>query len=410
MKFNFLSKFKIGSSPESELKEKVHNLMIRNRRNTDGYQYTVPSPDTYPYQWFWDSCFHAIILNYFDVGDAKKEILSVLSRQFENGLIPHMIYWDTSVQTNFPEIKWGKEGTSSITQPPMIAYAVFEIYEKDGDKAFLERVYPSLYHFYRYLLTDRDPRENHLAGILNPDESGEDNSPRFDMPLGLPAKHTIEESNKKRFGLAEQNIKCNFDAPFCMKNFFWVKDVPFNSILVRNLEVMGKIAGELGYPEDAVFFKKKRGQMVEAMRKFMFEDGLFWSTYGQDYKKIKVKTWSVFAPLFAGILSEDEARELVEGEFYGEDFKTEYLMPTVSVKEEAFDPQGFWRGPVWVGTNWFVYKGFMNYGFKKEAEMIKKSSIDLIKKSGFREYFDPYTGMGLGAHEFTWNGLVLDMN
>lgn len=409
MKFNFLSKFITGSKPEFELKEQIHKLMIRNRRNTDGYQYTVPSPDTYPYQWFWDSCFHAIILSYFDIRDAKKEVLSVLSRQFENGLIPHMIYWDREVKTTFPKIKWGKEGTSSITQPPMIAYAVFDIYKKDRDKLFLEMVYPSLYHFYRYLLTDRDPRENHLVGILNPDESGEDNSPRFDIPLGMPARHTIEESNKKRFELAEQNIKCDFDAPFCMKNFFWVKDVPFNSILLQNLEAMGRIASELSYKDDAEYFKKKKEQMEHAMRELMFEDGLFWSTYGEDYKKIKVKTWAIFAPLFAGILSESEAKDLVKGEFYGEDFKTRFLIPTVSVKEEAFDPQGFWRGPVWVGTNWFVYKGLMNYGFRKEAEMIKECSLVLIKKSGFREYFNPNTGEGLGAHQFTWNGLVLDM-
>jgi len=28
---------------------------------------------------------------------------------------------------------------------------------------------------------------------------------------------------------------------------------------------------------------------------------------------------------------------------------------------------------------------------------------------GFREYYNPFTGEGMGARGFTWGGLVLDM-
>lgn len=394
-----------------KLKDKLLKLMRQNRRTVGNYQYTVPSPDSYPYQWLWDSCFHAIILSYFNVEDAKKEIRSLLSKQFANGLIPHIIYWEAKVKTNFPEIKWGKDGTSSITQPPMLAYAVWEIFKKDNDQTFIEQAYPKLYHYYRYLLSDRDPRKNHLVGILNPDESGEDNSPRFDIPLGMGPVHTLEENNQKRFALAEQNIKCDFDAPFCMKNFFWVKDVPFNSIMVENLKILSKIAQVLSLKEDADFFEKKQQEIVAAMKKLMLEDGLYWSTYGEDYKKIKVRTWAIFAPLFAGILTKDEAAALVNNHLLNRaEFNAEFNVPTVSTDEPSFDPNGFWRGPVWIGTNWFIYKGLKQYGFYKEAEKIKQSSVDLLHKSGFREYFNPLTGEGLGAHNFTWGGLVLDMN
>src|SRR6266545_3740044 len=114
------------------LKEKVFKIMLKNRRTAGKYQYTVPSPKTYPYQWFWDSCFHSIIFaacGYPE--DAKKELLSLVSHQFENGMIPHMIYWDKESKFDFPVVQWGKDDTSTITQPPMIAYAVWCIYEKD---------------------------------------------------------------------------------------------------------------------------------------------------------------------------------------------------------------------------------------------------------------------------------------
>ncbi len=386
-------------------------LMKQNRRRASGLQYTVPSPDTYPYQWLWDSCFHAIILSHFKAEDAKKEILALLSKQFQNGMIPHMIYWENNKKVAFPTIKWGKDKTSTITQPPMLAYAVWQIFKKDKDINFLMQTYAPLYHFYKYLLNERDPHEKHLIGIMNPDESGEDNSPRFDPPLDLPPKQTLDQNLKRRLELVNQNIKCKFDAPFCMRNFFWVKDVPFNAIMVANLKLLAQIAERLGNKEDAVYFMKQAGNISIAMRKFMLEDDIFYSTYGNGYQKIKVKTWAIFTPLFAEILNQEEAKKLiVEHLLNKKEFWTKFPVPTVSIDEPAFNPKGFWRGPTWIAVNWLIYKGLLNYDFGDIAAQIKETSINLIQKSGFREYFNPQTGEGLGAQNFTWGGLVLDMN
>ena len=394
-----------------DIKKACFELFLKNKRKLGKYQYTVPSPDTYPYQWLWDSCFHAIILSHFNIRDAKAEILTLLSKQFDNGLIPHMIYWDRKTPTDFPVIEWGKKDTSTITQPPMIAYAVWQIFQKDKDIRFIKKIYPNLYHFYRYLLSERDPHEKHLIGILNPDESGEDNSPRFDIPLNLPPRHSFKENTQKRLNLVAQNISCNFDAPFCMRNFFWVKDVPFNAIMVENLKLLAKLAAELSLENDAKFFKDAAAKIAEAMKKYMLDKGVFWPTYGENYQKIEVKTWAIFAPLFAGILTQNEANDLIKKHLLNpKEFWTKYPAPTVSMDEPSFDPEGFWRGPVWIATNWFIYQGLKNYGFYDIAKQIKESSIALIEKSGFREYFNPNTGEGFGAKDFTWGGLVLDMN
>ena len=292
----------------------------------------------------------------------------------------------------------------------MMAYAAWKIYQKDKDKAFLREIYPALAKLYNYFLIDRDPRKNHLIGIINPDESGEDNSPRFDIVLNLPAQQTLDENFQKRVGLIKQNRLCNFEAPFCMKNFFWVKDVPFNVIFVENLKNLSDIASQLGYEVDADFFFRKSQEVIQSMRQLMLEDGIFWSTYGSDYKKIKVKTWAIFMPLFAKIVTKKEAESLIENFLMNpEEFYLNYLVPTVSKSEPAFDPKGFWRGPIWIAINWFIFKGLKKYGFNKAAAEVLKSSLKLIEKSGFREQFNPLTGEGLGAQNFTWGGLVLDM-
>ncbi len=395
-----------------DLKPAVESLLLQNRRNHGNYQYTVPSPDSYPYQWLWDSCFHAIILSYFNTEDAKKELLSLIAKQFDNGMIPHMIYWDKAdrQKDHLSKINWGKNGTSTITQPPMLAYAALEIYKKDQDKKFLSDIYPAISKFSNYLLTHRDPHGRGLAGIINPDESGEDNSPRFDIALNLPPSHTIDENFQKRLHLIGRNKVCKFDAPKCMRNFFWVKDVPFNAILVENLNCLSEIASILELDGDSEYFNNKASIVKLAMRKLMLQDGLFYSTFGTDYRKIKVITWAIFSPLFGNICTKDEVKNLVDNYLFNESkFGLPFVIPTVSKEEPSFDPNGFWRGPVWMSTNWFVYKGLKKYGYHTEAKKIKESSIKLLEMSGLREQYDPITGEGLGARDFTWGGLVLDM-
>lgn len=399
-----------------KLKPEIERVFLNNRLTTDGHQYTCPSPDSYPYQWLWDSCFHAVILTHFDVASAKKELLSLVSCQFENGCIPHIIYWRESPVL---KIDWGFEKTSAITQPPIIAYSVLRIFQRDNDREFLKAIYPALTRYYKYILA-RDKERAHIVGLINPDESGEDNSPRFDVALGLPPKHTIEENNAKRFALIERNRQCGFKVNECMRNFFWVKDVPFNAHLIENLMCMVTLAKESGSEDDAQFFSTEANVIRDGMRTCMREDGLFWSVYGKDNNHIKIKTWALFAPLIAGALSKSEARQLVEKHFNdSSSFKSTYPIPTTAMDEESFRPEEAtgtpvwlhpnWRGPVWMAPNWFVYRGLVRYGFEEEAKRIKEGSLELLRRSGFREYFHPMTGEGMGAHDFTWGGLALDM-
>jgi len=391
-----------------ELQKKVCAVLEANTKTVGDFVYTVPSIETYPYQFLWDSCFHAIAFSYLNPSRGENELLAILREQFENGLIPHMVYWERG---ELIDIDWGMgDKRSTITQPPMIAYAAWRLYEKNNNTAFLEKIYPNLFHFYKYLITERDPHEKRLIGLINPDESGEDNSPRFDGLLGLPPVHTFKENLEKRIALVEENKKCNFDAPFCMKNFFWVKDVPFNSIMVKNLEVLSTIATKLGRGYDAEYFSRVRDEMIESMRNLMFEDGLFWSTYGENYNKIKVKTWAIFAPLFAGFLSKEEAATLVRKHLMNEtEFLSKFPVPTVSMDEPSYSEKDMWRGPTWIAINWIIYQGLKNYGFSEEMDLIQKSTLELLRESGFREYYNSKTGEGLGAKNFTWGCLALDM-
>lgn len=396
--------FEIGTM---NLKDEAYKLLKNNRQETDGHIYTLPSPSTYPYQWFWDSCFHAIVLAKLDPEAAKAELRSLVSKQFENGLIPHIIYWQPSDSHRYD---WGKPDTSSITQPPLIAYAVWHIYNQDNDLNFLKEMYEPLLKYYNYLIDNRDLHKHNLLSIINPDESGEDNSPRFDEVLGLPADVSMGDHLKRREKLIEDFKKCYFDTETCMRQYFWVKDVPFNAIMIEGLRALGHIASRLGKEEDEQFCEHEVNLIKEAMTQYMYEDGVYWSVKGLDYAKLKVATWAIFAPLFAGLYEPEEAKLLVDNQLMNNDtFLASCGIRTTAKSEPSYRAEGYWRGPVWIGIHWFIYKGLIRYGFEEKAEILRQASIKLIETEGFREYFNPETGIGLGAKNFTWGTLILDM-
>ncbi len=393
-----------------DIQREAQKLIKENRRTTEGHRYTVPSAGHHPYQWLWDSCFHAIVLAKFEPEVAREEIRSLLCKQFENGMIPHIIYWTPGVLHRFP---WGVEGTSSLSQPPMLAYTVNEIHRNDPDKAFLREVFPSLMKFYRFFIDERDARNVHLVGIINPDESGEDDSPRFDAPLGVPMDVTYKEHLAKRTELVNANREGYFDVETGGRDSFWVKDVPFNTILVENLRILAHMAALLERKEDEAYTKREAELIAGAMRTHMFEEGVYWSVMGTTHKKLKVHTWAHFVPLFAGLYSPEEAEHVIETHLRNEDtFKSPFGIRTVSRVEPAYraSTEYFsWRGPVWFGPHWFVYKGLVRYGYLDDARWVHDVSAELLERNGFRECFNPETGEAYGAKKFTWGCLVLDM-
>src|SRR6185437_12184531 len=85
---------------EEEIREEVKQLLLENIDNSYsillGRRYFNIQPDTkkYPYQWFWDTCFHAFILSALGENDlAKLSIKSLFSLQKNDGFVGHVIFW-----------------------------------------------------------------------------------------------------------------------------------------------------------------------------------------------------------------------------------------------------------------------------------------------------------------------------
>ena len=136
--------------------------------------YTVPNSRVYPFQWLWDSCFHAIV--WAELGEpdrARSELTHLFRTQNIEGFVPHVDYeWSPRHHHEF----WGREGQSSITQPPMFGHAIAELSRRGV--AIDDLVAPATAGL--EFLLERRVRIDGLIALCHPWESGGDDCPRWD--------------------------------------------------------------------------------------------------------------------------------------------------------------------------------------------------------------------------------------
>src|ERR671913_2477103 len=118
----------MGDRQKPELHGAARAILARNDRGG----YTVPTDRLYPFQWNWDSAFVAMGFATFDVDRAYRELERLVEGQWDDGMIPHIVFHAPS-DTYFPGPDvWGTKHripTSGITQPPVFGTAVRHLHE-----------------------------------------------------------------------------------------------------------------------------------------------------------------------------------------------------------------------------------------------------------------------------------------
>ena len=203
----------------------------------------------------------------------------------------------------------------------------------------------------------------------------------------------------------------HYDSIKIMENSSVVlQDVVFNSVLAaanESLERLAEVAARPLPPELHQRFAPTR-RAIEGL--WDNETHQFYSRSYHTGKPILVPTIATFMPLFAGTASPARAEQLRRLLRTGVTFGADYPVPVVPVSSPLFEPNRYWRGPVWINFNWFIIRGLERYGFTEDAERLRQSTLGLVEQSGFREYFNPLTGDGLGGENFSWTAaLTLDL-
>ena len=389
-------------APEAEtelLRSRCETVLRANwregvsRRGGIPYAYTCPSPGHYPWQWYWDSCFTAIAWRHVDPARPRLELQSLLAAQRKDGFIGHTIFWDLPLtgirRFTYNVLSRDALMTASI-QPPALAWA-WSLAVGDPTAE------PGILRQHRWLEDNRTLDDDGLIWIVQPDESGLDASPQFDgiwgaRCHGLPGFVTLVHRNR-RLGYELDRIVAA-GGPVCCE------------VTTNVLYSLSRTA--LGLPS-----------LTDALieRTYDSERGLFLPRARPKPAEKPAATIAALTPLALPDLPAAIGHRLAEHLLDAGEFFSEVPPASVSMAEPSFSPtdvgalrlRRYWRGPTWVNAAWLCWLGLKRLGYEDAASELTRRLAVAIAGSGLREYYHPHTGAGMGARDFGWSALILEM-
>ncbi len=378
----------------TQLAERVlRQNWLEGERDGTGFAYTRPSPTRYPWQWYWDSCFAAIAWRRFEPARARAELETLLAAQQEDGFIGHTIFWDRPVALSrllFYNVASRRSFQTGTIQPPLLAWA-WKI--AVGDPAGEPRIAAQA----DWLIAHRDLEGDGLLWIVQPDESGLDASPKFDPVWGWRANARIGfpllVHRNRGLGFDARRIRERGGPLLC--------ETVVNTLWSLSLQALGRPSATPALVE----------------RLWDEERGLFLDEVQPGGMRPSVATWAALAPLALPDLPDSIGHRLVEQHLLDpSEFLTPVAPPSVAASEPSYEPGGgrgplrrYWRGPTWVNAAWLIWLGLRRLGYEGEAARLAGGVIGAVEREGLREYYDPRTGAGLGAHDFAWSALVAEL-
>jgi hypothetical protein len=382
----------------SDVRSVCEETLGRNWRDGvrhDGvpFAYTRPSPGHYPFQWYWDSCFAAIVWRRFDPARARAELESLLAAEQDDGFIGHTIFWDTPLnerqRLTYNVLSADAPMTASI-QPPLLAWA-WRI--AVGDPAPVG----GIARHYEWLSGHRDLDGDGLIWIVQPDESGLDASPQFDAIWkghadGKPGFTRLVRRNREH-GYDLRRIAGD-GGPVCC-------EVMTNVLYALSVSALGGPS------------------LTDTIIERLYDErtGLFRPIARPTPAVQPTATWAALSPLALPDLPEQIGRRLVEEHLLD---RERFWLPVPPTSVPANDPsfsrrestlgiRRYWRGPTWVNAAWLLWLGLVRLDYAEQAASLVNQLGRAVAAAGLREYYDPYDGHGMGTTDFSWSSLIVEL-
>lgn len=378
----------------AEVLTKAHLTLQNNWRIPAGeikHEGLFPS---YHYKWFngfwsWDSWKHSVGLSFYNTGLAKKQMKLMFEFQSEDGFVADCVFRDITIEKhNYRD-----------TKPPLSAWAVSKIYNKDKDLEFVKYMYPKLKLYHEFWYNKRDHDQDGLCEYGSTDgsliaakwESGMDNAIRFD-------NSKILKNGEDAYSIDQESVD-------------------LNAYLYAEKNYLAELATAIKKNEDAQRFTKEAAILKRKIQIQFYDvnDGWFYDTTLDGKIFIKGEGSEGWTALWAKAASHKQAETVKEKMMDPKKFFTKVPFQTMSADHEKFNPlKGYWRGPNWLDQAYFGVKSLRNYGFNEDAD---KATIQILKGAegvlgkgrSIRENYHPLTGEGLNAQNFSWSAAHIIM-
>ena len=359
--------------------------LISNWRTHRGgllHEGIVPSHAAYYFVgfWAWDTWRFSAALAKFDPELAKDNIRAMFDYQQPDGMIIDCIYTDPA------------ENNARDSKPPLVSWAVDEIFTHTNDTAFISEMYPQLMAYYKWWYNKRDHNRNGMCEYGSTDgtleaaawESGMDNAIRFD-----DAKMLKNDGAEDAWSMDQESVD-------------------LNAYLALECKLLKKFAGILGVTFDGPDYSSQVADYF-----FDKEKGFFFDRRLKDGSFIQEPGCEAYTPLWTKVATADQVKAMLPLLTDTAKFSTYIPFPTVAADHPKYNPRGYWRGPIWLDQTYFAIRGLRNYGNNKMADEYTLQVFDRLQglKEGapIHENYGTHTGELLKAPHFSWSSSHLLM-
>lgn len=304
--------------------------------------------------WSWDHCFNALALAPGLTSLAVDQFLAPFDHQDATGALPDSIT-HSEVLHNF-------------VKPPIHGWALRRLRATAGralSRAELEEIHRRLAAWSRFWLDYRRRPGHELPYYQHGNDSGWDNSTTFDRD------RVIESPDLAGF-------------------------------LALQLDVLANLSEELGYPGEE--WRAASGHLRAALIAELWTGEEFVAVGALSGVRSTSTSLLNLLPLILGDQLPEEVRSSIAVHLL--DHLTDHGPATEPVTSEEYEPDGYWRGPIWAPSTALIEDGLRLSGFTERADTVNARFRALCERSGFAENFDARTGAGLRDRAYTWTAAV----
>ncbi len=311
--------------------------------------------------------------------------------------------------------KKSERDPEELATAPLLMWEAWNAYLWSGDRAFLEEAYRAGVKYVAWWRSEARTRKmdrQHAGPTPHRRDAGAtpDRRDAGATPL-LPLQHwkdyieTVRDDRDLATWVATDKAERQ-------------EALDLNCYLLSEERTLSAMARELGKADEAENWDKDAQRRAEFMRAKLWheEDRVF---YGRDLvgdRWARVMDISTFFPLWSGLATAEQARQIVARLRDPTAFATDFPVATLAVRHMPEKKRGYhhWRGSNWVEMTWLVILGLKRYGYHDEAARIAEINFTMVSHTledtgHFREFYSSLTGEPTDLTDYIWTCLPAAM-
>ncbi len=282
---------------------------------------------------------------------------------------------------NVPGRRGSSGGTADRSQPPIGSYVILKLFQKLGDREFLESTYPFLQRWHAFWTARQSNglarRDGNNDGLL---EWGSDSEL---LGTNIPPSEKNATGRQRAAWESGQDDLPNWDGvPFNdQTRTLAMNCLDLNSLVALDSWCLAEISRILGRIDEAGRYLARYERLKALINEKLWNEaeGFYFDRYWDGRFSVH-KAASNFYPLVARIADESKAQRMLKHLLDPKEFWGDYVVPSLSRDDPAFraENQQKMRGSVRPETNYLLYQGLKAYGFDAVASEFAKKSVDIF--------------------------------